>query len=139
MKFEMNFNVLCICNHYKNNDTEFKETNVELELKMDATEAFMFISRFVPSYFAFQDYRVRITNNAYGVINGLALVKENDVYIVKNLNHFLATITEGFLRLKSTEKFLQLLDFDFETPSEKVENETKIEESQLVDEFDDNE
>lgn len=62
-------------------------------------------------------------------MTGVVLVREDgDVFIIKNINRFFADVTEGYVRTRTTEKILTIMEFDFETALKDSDD--------VVDEFD---
>lgn len=118
------FNVTAICNHFKSGEEKAIENDVNITLSIDPNLAIKFIFRFSPSVIELSEnfkavFKYDDTNN----LIGLAFIKEDDIYVVKNLNKVFSEITEGYIRLRLLNKISNIMEFDFETAKEEIKEE----------------
>lgn len=121
MKFDITFVANALVNWYKADDEkqEIVQKHMPIDLKLSKGDAANFIFRFGSNAFDIQDYHVVMKYNEVNELFGIALInKDNDIFVVVNMNSFLAQITEGYVRARTTEKITAMMEFDFEAYSE---------------------
>lgn len=128
MKFNMNFTIKIKCDHYRKIDTELIEKDIELELNIDKEIASNIIFRFTPPIFNIGKYNVVMKTNDLGILKMIFLNTNDEVFIITNINQFMADVVEGYIRIRTTEKITSIMEFDFETSLQDSDG--------IVDEFD---
>lgn len=123
MKLNIDFEVIAICRKLNSEDD-----NIIIKLKISKEEASNFIFRFSPSIFKCDKYNVVLKFNDTGILKGIALLYEDNIFIINNFNEFLADIVEGYISIRTTEKLTGIMNFDFENSLEDSD--------EIVDEFD---
>ena len=121
MKFDITFVANALVNWYKADDEnkEIIQKHMPIDLKLSKDDAANFIFRFGSNTFDVQDYHVVMKYNEANELFGIALInKDNDIFVVANMNSFLAQVTEGYVRARTTEKITAMMEFDFEAYSE---------------------
>lgn len=121
MKFDITFVANALVNWYKADDEEQEiiQKHMPIDLKLSKDDAANFIFRFGSNAFDIQDYHVVMKYNEVNELFGIALInKDNDIFVVVNTNSFLAQVTEGYVRARTTEKITAMMEFDFEAYSE---------------------
>lgn len=135
MKFDIKFATIAQCRRFPKDapESNLEEViDVDIDLIVDKNTASNFIFRFAPSVFKIPDtnYQCVLKFDASSNLIGICFIDDEYIYVVKNMNLVLGDLVEGFIRTRLLEKNSAMMEFDFETASEKDNNE------EVVDEFD---
>ena len=130
MKINMTFNVSAICKVYSKSDTDKAADNKTLNIDMDAHTAINFLFKFAPYGFNMGEFKVLIVHDGYNNLQGISFHRDDDLYIVTNVNQFLSDILEGYERIIMMERLSNIVEtssFSSSTPDS----------GEVLDEFDD--
>ena len=128
MQFNLSFNIPVKCNRYTRANKELLEKDIDIKLNINKEQASNIIFRFSPSIFNLGKYNAVIKVDEMNKLKMVLLDNEKDIYIVNNINEVMADVVEGYIRIRTTEKINNIMEFDFETSLEDSEG--------IVDEFD---
>ena len=129
MKLNITFDITLHCDHFKkcsNQEFEKLSSVYNIDLNLTKEEAYNFIFRNGTNNFKVGEYTVNIHQED---TIGIALIRDNNVYIVTNVKEVINDIIEGYIRIRTTEKLSSIMEFDFETCY-------KEDDSGIIDEFD---
>jgi hypothetical protein len=128
----MNFTVVASVIEFSK-DTDIDESKrFNITLNMNLTDASNFIFRFKSPVFSVDTYKVLLKYDSMGNCKEIILIKDDKIYIVLNKEQLISDITEGYFRIRMTDKIVNILDFDFETAN----NIRDGIDDDVVDEFD---
>lgn len=143
MQFDISFNVNASCIKFIKTDNgqlqwENKESEKEksrrtlIDLEISDKEAPYFLFKFAPDVFAIKGYHVVMKHDKLeSGVETIMLFPDDDqdhVYLVSNIEQLLASINEGYFRIKMMQKLSSILEYDFETSLQGEDG--------VVDEFD---
>lgn len=128
MKFDTSFTVNAICNIFDEDNQNIEEKGAKIDLKISKEQASNFLFRFAPPVFMVEDYKVVLRFDNMNCLKAIVLMKNDKLYVIINTNQVISDIMEGYIRLRTSDKILSIMEFDFET--------ALYDDNGVVDEFD---
>lgn len=111
MKFNFTFSVIARCQIFDDNENIGEE---DIELMFNEVLAASFLFKFGPDAFKIGDYKLQMKYNSNHNITDMVLKdQEGKIYICTNFKQVLADVHDGYLRIKTFDKIVDIMEFDF--------------------------
>lgn len=120
MKFNVAFEVSISVNIFTNNteDENYQKESKSalLKLQLSKEDASNIIFRWSKNIFRLSSGNIiQFKTNDNGDIIAISIHTEDEIWLIKNTNQFLADVSEGYFRIRCTEKISNIMEFDFES------------------------
>jgi len=116
MNINFGFSVIARCKKFEKDAIGrdmFEKLDIDLHFNIEQAERFLF--RFYDPILLIDDYKLAFKYNNKNELIGITLYQDDYIYIVTNPNQIIVDIIEGYFKLKSLDKFTDILDYDFRT------------------------
>lgn len=116
MNISFGFSITARCKKFEKDSIGgdmFEKLDIDLHFNIETAERFLF--RFYDPILLIDDYKLAFKYNNKNELIGITLYQDDYIYIVTNPNQIIVDIIEGYFKLKSLDKFTDILDYDFRT------------------------
>lgn len=126
MKVNSTITVTARCRVYDRGDSNNYKDTQDIDLSMDIVTAANFLLRVCPYAFQVDGYKV-IFHMDNLTADGLQFVKDDEIFVVTNFAQFMSDIHLGYIKLIMMSKLDDIMEFDFNSLYDDVEDEFESE------------